>query len=401
MHPRLRNPAIVLSIVAALCGDAIGYWNTPPVAEIANPNPSWLHTGYQLCFNGWPSYDDIGIIFHKWTFGDGSTTGWKSGAPCDCGPNCDEAHRVKHAYSTIGLYVATLYVEDDYGEIDTDGMTLYACSMSWSGSIFIPVNDDDDDQNGRMDNKNNAEPLMNSEIDDDLVPFQLSVNSPRTSPDVVDLGLLYDTSALQVWDQQTRTGRFIGNGDTHETWTPGYNWSKTVYVEGMHGSAGLWDFDPFLRWDYHGGGYLGSPLYGWSEDPSRCQKWITAVHVDMDMAGVADDQTGGGDPYTQETAPGGFIPLGDFVALTVRPVNPDEVEDQDPETWPDMTLSVEYTGNGRIQIWDETDSIRPPHPSASVQSHRRHNLLRGRLPAKLRTVRYHTRPYPRRDGLQG
>ena len=70
----------------------------------------------------------------------------------------------------------------------------------------------------------------------------------------------------------------------------------------------------------------------------------------MDMAGVAD--TG---PSTQETTPGGFIPLNGWAQLTVRPVQPTSLSRE-------VSLSVTNGGNGRIEVWNagKTQQITAP-----------------------------------------
>jgi hypothetical protein len=360
MYLTLRNSILVPFLLAAFCAYAGACVNLPPVAEIANPDPTWVHVGYQLCFNGEPSYDDDEIVSYRWRFGDGATTGWKSGRPHNCDP-CDP-YRTKHAYSSVGNRIAILDVKDRQGLPASHSFFVYVCSMSWSAdSYVIPVNDDDDDEDGVMDNKGGSLPGD----DDDLVPMLISDNSLRGQPDVVSLGIIHDTGGLQVWDQKTRTGRLIGNMDLSKTWPAAANWSETVYVEGMHASSGQDSSDPKLRWDYFGhiyaGEYLSYPLYGWSDDMGLCQKRWTVVHVDMDMPTVADDWTEGGDMMTEETMPGGFIPLEDFAQLTVRPVMPALTS---PSSWRNMTLDVEYRGNGRVQIWDEFlyAPLTLPHP---------------------------------------
>jgi hypothetical protein len=60
----------------------------------------------------------------------------------------------------------------------------------------------------------------------------------------------------------------------------------------------------------------------------------------MDMDGVADNG-----PATQETTPGGFIPLNGWAQLTVRPVQPTSLSRE-------VSLSVINDGNGRIEVWN-------------------------------------------------
>jgi len=189
-------------------------------------------------------------------------------------------------------------------------------------------------------------PLVQGQ-DDDLVQFNLSVNALQTYyNDKVELAILTAPESLRVWADRTRTSRVLPTATGYsKKWTPGSQ-TTPIYMEGKSPSSGYQTSDPKSRWQYWGDNSYA--LTGWDPD-----SWITVVHVDMDLAGVKDEEYSSPDPgKTEETTPGGFIPVGEFSTLTVKPVNPDYVEDVGPEAWRGVTLSVEYSGNGRVEVRD-------------------------------------------------
>ena len=316
--------------------------NYPPVAVISGTDPVWLHVGHEWCFNGSNSYDPDGwIALWLWNWDDGSSSSG-SGTP----PLC-----VYHAWSEVDEYDPFLYVRDNLGAGDYEWMDVYVAAMGWSiPSPFIPVNDDDDDENGRMDRYNDG-PVPGG--DDDLMPWQISVNAP-TDGDEVTLGLSHHY-CLRVWDEPTREGLFIDVADHSETWAAG-NWSRTVYVEGVSPSGE--SNRPMLTWYYFGDGYFS--LQGWNgEPPSQIEPYV--VHVDMDMQAVEDDFAEDGGQFTEETTPGGFIPLDECEELTIRAVKPFVTG---IPNWAEITLDVMYYGAGRIRVWadqNKTQEITLPH----------------------------------------
>jgi len=365
MHPTLRNPMILAFILAALCAHAIACENLAPVADIGNLYPTYVHTGYLLCFDGEPSYDDKEIVSYRWRFGDGSTTGWRSGRPCNCDQwepwNCPFGHiccydedRTKYAYSSAYARVAILDVKDFEGLTNSDSFLVYVCSMDWSANQYIPVNDDDDNENGLMDM---SEPNQPSTVpdDDDLVTLSLSANIPsREAEDRLKLGAFRDTGKLQVWGLRRRDNLLIDNLMDHEELWRVNNAPAVVYVEGMFASGGEVNNDPLLGWDIFPD-YLG----GWSGDLDKCQKRFTVVHVDVDMDEVTDDNEDywSGLTPTAETTPGGFVPLDGWARLVVKPVKP--IADSISRA---VSFSVINNGDGRIEVWNEgkTSQITEP-----------------------------------------
>ena len=147
------------------------------------------------------------------------------------------------------------------------GPCLHSSQMGFSPSSpfpYIPVNDDDDDENGRMDNENVAVPLLNNKIDDDLVSLTLSAESGSSLTDIARLGVFQDLGALQVWGLQTRATLFINDDlDYSQDWpanpTGSNDEPSPVYVEGTRASSGLSNLDPCLVWDLRGNG--SDPLW--------------------------------------------------------------------------------------------------------------------------------------------
>jgi len=383
MNNRILLLIIVLASVLLSAGRCDACC-TPPYITISN-SQFWLIPGYEieLTANEW---NGVCLTSWQWYAAGGTTTIVAEFNGCLGGGNAYSNRKLSFSGGT-GLHVPVV-TANSLCSPDSVGMEATVAQMSFGiADYFIPVNDDDDDENGRMDCENVAMPLLNNKIDDDLVALTLSADSGTSLTDIARLEVGQDRGALRVWGSQTRATLFINDDlDNSQNWpanpTGSNDEPSPVYVEGTRASSGLSDLDPILVWDLRGNG--SAPLYGWTGS-SASKKWLTVVHVDMDLAGVNDG--GPSEPYgeTQEITPGGFIPRGGWPELTVKPVDPPLVEDEDPDTWRETSLDVEYRGDGRVQIWDES-LYAPPDPSPSMQSHRKYDLLCGRLPGKLRAV---------------
>jgi hypothetical protein len=298
----------------------------------------WVVLGYEyalgaderndVCLSSWSWYADDGHMRYLVDYdGCGGGTGYS-----DRG----------FWFDSVNIYQPTAYAYSSCGS-DSDWAQFYAVDISltpYPPYPYIQANDDDDDENGWMDHDNHG---ALPSADDDLVRLDLYAASP--SRDTTQLVITGDNTALRVWKNPTRTNLLIDSPDLMEQWTTTVN--TTVYVEAKRYSVGQPYADPYLEWNLFGLGLIGNPLQGWNGTPAGATRW-TAVRVDMDLEGVADDPTGGGDTHTEETTPGGFIPAGEFVQLTVKPVQPDQPEIPD---WGAMTLSVEGATN-KIEIWN-------------------------------------------------
>jgi len=343
-------PSICVLASAVLWAGSCDACCTPPYVVI-DPCEFWVIPGYPIdleadelngvCLTSWQWYVAYGGHKSKVDEYDGC---W--------GGNGYSVYRLWFDY--VDVYNPYVYANSACSS-DGDDAVFTVVEMGFSPSSpypYIAVNDDDDDENGRMDNHNQDPdgPLVNGLADDDLVPLLISVDSPVAFPDEVTLGLIHDTSGLQVWEDPNRAGPVItGYPDVEQTWPAG-SWSQTVHVEGMHASSGYSSSDPKLTWYYFGGSGRDN-LTGWNGEPASEKRW-TVVHVDMDMTvGTQDvkddDYTWPG--ITEEIKPGAFIPLDGSAELILKPVQPALTS---PPYWSQVTLSVQFSGTGRVRIRD-------------------------------------------------
>jgi hypothetical protein len=350
---------VLMIIVASVCSLSVrsSACCTPPNVAIWTKR-YWVVPGAEMSIQ---AYEQSYTCITGWTWmvsGGQLVDEYGCDLSCYC-PSC----RGYFTFNNVGYHRVDVQVTNSCAS-DSDYASVYAVTMGISPEPwYIPVNDDDDDGDGWMDMFNGGDltyggPLVQGQ-DDDLVQFNLSVNAPQTYyNDKVELAILTAPATLRVWADRTRTSRVLPTATGYsKKWAPGSQ-TTPIYMEGKSPSSGYRTSDPKSRWQYWGNDSYA--LTGWDPD-----SWITVVHVDMDLAGVKDEEYSSPDAgKTEETTPGGFIPLDDFVQLTVKPVSPNDAEDVAPEIWRDMTLDVEYGGSGRIQIWDETlyAPLTLPHP---------------------------------------
>lgn len=333
MYRIRRFPCFVAILIGISCSVSIGC-DLPPIAVITSPSgiATWVRAGTSLQFDGCSSWDDGQIVDFNWTWCDNTPSG------TTCSANHSYSESAKH-------YFPELQVTDDGGQSDCACTSIWTASMGFATSSsypYIPVNDDDDNANGIMDCWETGS-VAN---ENDLVGFGLSVTSSSSSRDKVELSVT-STAALQVWDEDSRTGLLITSGDSSEYWTASgiTNW---VHAEAKNPSAGSKLNDPYLQWRFYGQYSQQYPLYGWN-DADESSKRCICVHVDMDLAGVVDDSYSS--TITQEITPGGFIQRGTFVNLIVRPVQPSSISPSNPTNWSQLTLSA---SSSKVRIWDST-----------------------------------------------
>lgn len=274
---------------------------------------------------------------------------WKTNGNQACGgPPPSEPWK----FPAVGEYTVYVWVEEvdpDTEEVVDwawDHHKVHVVSVGLSvASTDVVVNDDDDNENGCMDLKEPTDPNdPNSTVlnEDDLVQLTLSLDALAAArPDCnVRLGVEGGYPWIRIWTDDTRGTCLIDNGGSYDWPAPGLPDSWNVWIEGNTATGDcqvkVQYVDP---WD-HACPYANCGI------PHAD---LMVVQVDMDMDGVADDQSGGGSALTEETTPGGFIPLGGLKALTVKRVMPH----LDEPCWHDVQLSVQYSGTGRIEIWDD------------------------------------------------
>ncbi len=290
----------------------------PVEAVINNPDPSWVHVNHTLCFDGSDSWGQGGICHWQWDFGDGSPPDGHEGRVPDCDVTDPYSYKVEYAYSNFGTYYPELWVKDCYNHEDTESFTLYV--VEWNLAIGGPgytnkvaVNNDDDNENGKMDKHSDEEFEVDNE--DDLVPIVLSVNSTKTSDDVA-LEIMTGKSNIKIWSDQHKQGLVIPDGTNYfKRWSAGV-WTKKLWVEGIAHSAvdAVRLHSYYIRIDEGGG-------EGCVERVPDADLYFTVLEVDMDMDGVKDDEETYGE-VTEETIPGGFVGLDCRVRVELKKVQP-------------------------------------------------------------------------------
>ena len=344
MTSKLLRTMAVLSVLAAISSRTRAC--IPPVeAVITGPawDPHWLHVGYEDCFDGSDSWALYGISHWIWDFGDGSPPDGHDGHP----PDCDgDGYEVRHEYSTVGTYEPNLYVEDFIYDHNNADLTLYV--VDW-GLIVQPgytnkvaLNNDDDNENGTMDKKFPQEQQVDNE--DDLVPIVLTVNTEKSSDDV-HLKVQSGMSRIKIWRHANK--RILEIPDPNNNNADWKRWSAgscplTLYVEGIAQSA---EDAVKLKMSY-----VAIPPVGRGPErsvprnpdvPDALLKF-TVLEVDMDMAGVLDDDSS---ELTEEIIPGGFVGLGDRVHVQLKKVQPETLEGT-------VKLDV-IAGGSKVEVQDE------------------------------------------------
>ena len=306
---RYKYQLFIAVIVGTMC-----FWGRQSDACCTEPDvwiskgEFWVIPGHEMSILA-KDYAYVCIDRWEWTYPAGANVTRTECSTGCCGVEC----RYYFTFSIVGVYedIKAQAYTCCTPEVDgNDIACVYVATMDITPSSpypYIAVNDDDDNQDGWMDNY--SQELDTDDPDNDLVPVELCVGSPCSSPDEVELGLINDPGALQVWNEPNRTGLLIAGLDQSESWTAG-SWCRTVYVEGMRASSGYSYSDPRLKWYYFGGSSHDS-LDGWNGTPSSNKRW-TVVHVDMDMEGVKDEEYSSPDAgKTEETVPGGFVAYND------------------------------------------------------------------------------------------
>jgi PKD repeat protein len=109
---RYLKPVTICSImmgILLLCSAIIVVADQPPVAD-ADPDHQEVAVGEEAWFSGSASYDPDGyIVSYYWMFGDGI---------------CYEGENMTYTFNAVGNFTVTLTVIDDFGNQDTDYVTV-------------------------------------------------------------------------------------------------------------------------------------------------------------------------------------------------------------------------------------------------------------------------------------
>jgi len=227
---------------------------------------------------------------------------------------------------------------------------------------FVQTNDDDDNVDSVMDLWDDSILFANDDDDLDLLTVNVCVPWPEGR---VNIGLQNAYSqSTRAWSDKNHTTRILPdpNGNYTRIYEPvGQQFSLDLYLEALQASGGGHTTDPWVavRYARKTGprDYVELP----GPDPNASDPyhaWFTMVCVDVDMNDVPDNNPMYGN--TAETMPGGFLPVGKIQDLMVKPVAPLDPCDV-PDTWPQLTLSVEGETTC-VEIYDASMTHISPLP---------------------------------------
>ncbi len=301
--------------------------------KIEGGTNQWILKGYNAGFSA--NLDSI-VNWYEWDLGD----------ELDRSGNNEPIEDQYKSFTQLGSHTITLDVKRTASStVEHASKIVHIADMSFGPDPgftfngFLPVNDNDDNENGIMDYADTK-----TWQDSDLIRFNLDVDGSGHTGDAVELGAT--TACLTVWDDQLATAILSVSGSESERWSAnGSSWPHDVWIEGRLPSGPSYS-NPHLTWRYKGNILNADlddaemPLCGWTGESDEII--FTVVQVDMDLDGVDDNSE---EMETEEITPGGFIPLNGTATLTVKPIAPDWVQRS-------VVLSVENRGDGRIEIWD-------------------------------------------------
>lgn len=340
MSKRLFTSVFFLVLLAFMAGRS---YACPILKAVISPSkPKWVHQGHELSFEGCTSVGSIAQC--TWTLPGtyGDPNYWQHIYPND---------HVRCRFGAPGAYTIILKVRDNQGLESTDTCTVYVVSIDIviapGESSYVAVNNDDDNENGIMDMCEGGQ--VSGE--NDLCKVLLSVSTPKIT-DTVSLGALpVGEPQMRVWGYPDRRNRLISTGDSIDTveWPSG-SVPTEVYVEASSYAAGFIN-SKYLRLYYTGVDCNTIPPTKYIVDRvPQAEIYFTFVEVDMDMAGVKDNYYETLE-VTEETKPGGFIPLNGLVEIELYRLNPPEL----PVTLFSPVIFDVPVGSSKIRIWENED----------------------------------------------
>ncbi|MGA2768274.1 MAG: right-handed parallel beta-helix repeat-containing protein [Candidatus Bathyarchaeia archaeon] len=115
----------------------IGYNNAPPTAVLQN-DKSLVAPNQNVTFIGTNSYDDRRVDQYFFDFGDGNNSGWTT------------LSLFNHTYSTVGTYIASLKVIDDFNTTSQDVATTITVQDLTPLSVSMTLGNEVADYNGNV-----------------------------------------------------------------------------------------------------------------------------------------------------------------------------------------------------------------------------------------------------------
>jgi hypothetical protein len=254
-------------------------------------------------------------------------------------------------------------VRDSQGRTDTDTCTVYVVSIGigTNESTYVAVNNDDDNENGIMDMCEDGTVSNEDTQPYDLRKILLSVNTPKLD-DKVKLVASPDGGEprIQVWSYRNKGSRIIPRSvpnepDKYYVEWPSGSVPSELYVEAASYASAPGNH-PYVALGYIGVNRNTTPpteelVFGDPPAPVN----FTFLEVDVDIDGVKDDY----DRYwkfTEETTPGGFIPLNGLVKINLMSLAPSDLPINASAP---VTLKA-ISGGDKIRIWDNENKAGTP-----------------------------------------
>lgn len=163
--------------------------NDPPVAGLSTNVTSGV-VPLNVSFDGTSSSDTDGtIVSYDWDFGDG---------------NSATGSTVNHTYNSTGVYLATLTVMDDDGDMDDASVSITVTNAAGTITVNSQISDGDDDaeentRNGAMSLRSSDLELAEDGNKDQIVGMRFNnLNIPQ--------GALIQNAWIQFTVDESRTG---------------------------------------------------------------------------------------------------------------------------------------------------------------------------------------------------
>jgi len=322
-------------------------------SDVRPAKPTWVYVGGRASFVGCQSVGSI--VNCTWSLQGSSDILYNTHVY----PN----DHVSCKFGAVGTCTVTLTVRDSQGRTDTDTCTVYVVSIGigTNESTYVAVNNDDDNENGIMDMCEDGTVSNEDTQPYDLRKILLSVNTPKLD-DKVKLVASPDGGEprIQVWSYRNKGSRIIPRSVPNEPDKYYVEWpSGTVpselYVEAASYASAPGNH-PYVALGYIGVNRNTTPpteelVFGDPPAPVN----FTFLEVDVDIDGVQDDYYTYW-KFTDETIPGGFIPLNGLVKINLMSLAPSDLPINASAP---VTLKA-ISGGDKIRIWDNENKTGTP-----------------------------------------